>query len=175
MEQQEQQTTRGAVTETAKEHAGAVAHDASAQVSDLVHEARGKLQEQGRAQTDRTADLLRQWSVQLRAMADGDGPQQGQLVQFARDGADRLDGYARRLSTRGFDGSIEDLTAYARRRPGMFLAGAFAAGIVAGRLARNADTKRVMQQAGEHGTEGTVTPDPDAWPQPTWAESGALA
>jgi hypothetical protein len=107
-------------------------------------------------------------------MADGEGSQQGQLVRYARDGADRLDGYARRLSTRGFDGSVEDLTAYARRRPGMFLAGAFAAGILAGRLARNADTGRVMQQAGEHGPEGSTADDPAEWPQPTWAESGAL-
>jgi hypothetical protein len=183
MEQHHQETTgssaavteRGrAVADTAKEHAGAVAHDASGQVSELVHEARDKLQVQGQAQTDRTAEMLRNWSGQLRAMAAGESAPQGQLVRYARDGADRLDGVARRLSERGFDGSLEDLTAYARRRPGMFLAGAFAAGIVAGRLVRNADTQRVMERADEAGHEPTPVQRAEDWPQPTWAESGAL-
>jgi len=48
---------------------------------------------------------------------------------------------AERLEDRGVDGTLDDLRGYARRHPGMFLAGAFAIGVVGGRVLRNMDTE----------------------------------
>ena len=45
---------------------------------------------------------------------------------------------ADRLNSKGFDGVVDDVQAFARRRPGAFLAIAAATGFVAGRLFRGA-------------------------------------
>jgi hypothetical protein len=42
------------------------------------------------------------------------------------------------VSERGFDGLVDDVQSFARRRPGVFLAAAAATGFVAGRLFRGA-------------------------------------
>jgi hypothetical protein len=61
--------------------------------------------------------------------------------------ADKVEQLARRLEQRGFDGAVQDLTNFARRRPGVFLLSAAATGFVVGRLGRGA---QVAQQ-----TEGS--------------------
>jgi hypothetical protein len=183
-----------AVADVAKEHAGVVVHDAKAQASELVHQTRERLRVQAEDQTGRAADMLQQWSGQLRAMANGsqEGPPQGQLVDLARQGADRMEAFARRLSEGGVDGNLHELTRMARRRPGMFLAGAFAVGLMAGRLAKNADAQRVRALATEGddadagwtasgGSRGappsaaTVYPQPAAVEEVTWSGPGATA
>ena len=53
------------------------------------------------------------------------------------EGAERqVEGLASRLEQRGPQGLMDDVTRFARRRPGVFLSGAVAAGFVVGRVVR---------------------------------------
>jgi hypothetical protein len=70
-----------------------------------------------------------------RPRLDGRGEQTGLAGPRAgaADGGRRAAGY---LDERGLDGAIEELQRFARRRPGVFLAGAALAGFAAGRIAK---------------------------------------
>jgi len=128
---------RGVAGEARRE-ASAVASEAGAQARNLVDEARTTLHDQAAERTDRAAGALGDLGGRFRALAEGNPDAAGDLRRYAADLGDRLDGLARRLSSRGFDGVIDDLQGFARRRPGMFLAAAAASGFAAGRLFRGA-------------------------------------
>ncbi|HEX6425378.1 MAG TPA: hypothetical protein VFZ79_17965, partial [Acidimicrobiales bacterium] len=135
----------GAATEQAKgvagearQEASAVVSEAGAQARNLVDEARTALHDQAADRTDKAAGAIGDLGSRLRALADGNPDAAGDLRRYAADLGDRLDGVASRLSSRGFDGMVEDVQGFARRRPGMFLAAAAATGFAAGRLFRGA-------------------------------------
>jgi len=122
----------------ARSEASAVVSEAGNQALALADEARSALRQQAAAGTDRAAGTLDQVAGRLRALADGDSEQAGDLQRYAHDLGDRLEGVAGRLHERGLDGVVDDMQAFARRRPGMFLAVAAGAGFAAGRLFRGA-------------------------------------
>lgn len=133
----------GQVTESAKAHAAEVTGEARQQVSNLVGETRQQLRSTANEQTDRVAELLQGFGDQLEAMARGEKPPEGALVDLVQDGATRVQDLAGRLRTGGYEMAFRDAQRFARRRPGMFLASAFGAGLLAGRLFRNVDTSEV--------------------------------
>ena len=97
----------------------------------------------------------------FRALADGDAEQAGDLQRYARDLGDRLGDVAGRMNARGFDGLVDDLQRFARRRPGVFLAVTAGAGFAAGRLFRGAkadaespSTASNVDASGPAGTAG---------------------
>lgn len=114
------------VAGTAKEQAGNVAGEATAQARDFVDELREQLQDQADVQTRRLADNVRKLSDELRVMGDSGGRESSAagVVRQMADGGHKV---AARLEERGPDGLLGDLRAFARRRPGVFLAGACAA------------------------------------------------
>jgi hypothetical protein len=59
------------------------------------------------------------------------------VAGFPRDAAVRVGDMAQRLETRGYDGVVQDVSAFARRRPGVFLAGAGLLGFAVGRIIRS--------------------------------------
>ncbi|MFB0833448.1 hypothetical protein ACX8Z9_03405 [Arthrobacter halodurans] len=139
------------VGQTAKEEAGKVAHEAKDQVSNLVAELGSDLKSQAGAQQQKVAEGLRAMSDELRKMADGsDGGTATSLVDQAAgktgDIADWLDG-------RDPGSLLEEVRGFARRRPGVFLAVAAGAGLLAGRLARGATAKDTS--TGGAGTAAT--------------------
>ena len=127
-----------AVGETAREQAGQVRQEVAHQGREVVAQATAKLQDQGRAQTRELASTVRGWADQTRALADGRPQEAAQLAPYARQAADRVANVAGKLEERGFDGALDDLQRFARRRPGVFLLGAAAAGFGVGRLLRGA-------------------------------------
>ena len=122
----------------ARSEASAVVSEAGNQALALADEARSALRQQASAGTDRAAGTLDQIAGRLRALADGDSEQAGDLQRYARDLGDRLGGVAGRLHERGLEGVVDDVQRFARRRPGMFLAAAAGAGFAAGRFFRGA-------------------------------------
>jgi len=134
----------GQVTESAKVHAAEVTDEARRQVSHLIDEGRTQLRSTAGQQSDRVAELLQGFSGQLNAMARGERAE-GPLVDLVQEGAAKVDELASRLRTGGPEMALRDVQRFARRRPGMFLATAFGAGIVAGRLFRNTDTSKLTQ------------------------------
>jgi hypothetical protein len=134
------------VASTTGEQVGNVAREASTQARAVMSEATGQLKEQASAQTGRAASGLRNAASQLEALADGRPEEAGPVADYARQATERLGALASRLEGGGVDGIVEDLQGFARRRPGLFLLGAAAAGFAAGRLVRGA-------QASQQGDE----------------------
>lgn len=123
------------VVGTVKEQASQVVGEASAQARDLLAEARGQVQEQARAQTGRLAENVRRLAHELRDMADHGKPDSTAAAAVAQiaDGGQRV---ADHLEQRGPDGLLDDVRDFARRRPGLFLAGAALAGFALGRTGK---------------------------------------
>nr|MDQ3575433.1 hypothetical protein [Actinomycetota bacterium] len=102
----------------------------------LLEETRTQLEEQAGTQMEQLAQSMRQFASQAGALADGRPDEAGPLPGYARDVAERLDGWADDIDARGLDGLVDDVKAFARRRPGVFLLGATAVGFGVGRLVR---------------------------------------
>jgi vacuolar-type H+-ATPase subunit H len=122
----------------ARGEAAAVVSEAGTQARALADEARHALRQQASDGTSRAAGAVDQLAGNLRALAEGNTEQAGDLQRYVRDLGDRLGGVAGRLQERGLDGAVDDVQSFARRRPGLFLVAAAGAGFAAGRLFRGA-------------------------------------
>jgi hypothetical protein len=137
------------VAGTAKQEAQNVASEAQFQARSLLDDATTQVSEQSRVQRDRLVGTLHSVSQDLDKMAsqtDGSGVAADlvrQVSQRTRSIGDHLDG-------REPNEILDDVRQFARRRPGTFLLGALAAGVVAGRLARGA-------KAAKDGSNVTTT------------------
>ncbi|HYH48814.1 MAG TPA: hypothetical protein VEG38_04630 [Acidimicrobiia bacterium] len=121
----------------AKEQARTMAVNATDGARDMVQHTVGELRTQADDQARRVALGVRSTSEQLKALSEGDTEGAGPIGDYVRDGADRLARLAERLENRGWDGVLADVGRFARRRPGVFLAGAMTAGFFVGRFLRN--------------------------------------
>jgi len=142
------------VTETASRDARQLASSARNQVDrvkgevaaqgrGLVEETRSQLESQAQGQARRMAGALRQLGSEAEALAEGrphDAPTVADYVWRAagrlQEAADTFAGMADGVEDRGLQGMAEDLSAYARRRPGAFLIGAAVMGFGVGRMVR---------------------------------------
>jgi hypothetical protein len=125
------------VAGTAADQASQVGREARRQARDLIGQARGQVTEQARNGQNQATQGLRSLANKLHEMADS-GQQQGPASDLAKQAADKLGDIAEWLSRREPGDLVEEVRALARRRPGAFLLGAAAAGILAGRLTRGA-------------------------------------
>jgi hypothetical protein len=138
------------VAGVAQDEARRVASEATSQVQDLMGQATSALDEQSRTQRDRLVDTLRGFGDDLEKMASqGEG---GLAADVARQVADRAHAVSSRLDGREPRDLLDDVRGFARRKPGTFLLGALAAGMVAGRLTRGA--KASHDGSGSRGTTG---------------------
>lgn len=149
-------TQAGELASTAKDSAASVAHaaagearsvfdEATGRAKDLASDATRELRLKADEEAVRVAGGLHDFGRQLRSMADAG--ERGLLTDLVRDGADRAERFAGRLDDGGLDGVLDDARRFARSRPGLFLLGAAAAGVVAGRVARNSDRQALAQAA----------------------------
>ena len=136
----------GQVVQQAKQEAAHVAGEAREQARNLYEDARGQVREQASSQTDRMAGGVQQLAAGLQALARGDTDAAGPLGGYAEQFGTRLDEFGRRMQDLGYEGILEEAKRYARRRPGTFLLGAAAAGLVVGRAVRG---ERDRQQASQ--------------------------
>ena len=142
------------VASEAAQQATEVTRQATDQARQFVGEAQSQLKEQATAQTQRAASGLADVGRQIRALSEGRSEGAGAAADAARQLADKVEELAGRLEQRGFDGTVEDLRDFARRRPGMFLLSAATAGFLAGRLGRGA------QAAGGDQSTAPAAPAP---------------
>ncbi|MEQ4300085.1 hypothetical protein ABNF97_01615 [Plantactinospora sp. B6F1] len=127
-----------------------IAAEAGRQAQNLMGQASGQLKEQAGAQQQRAASGLRALGDELRAMSErSDHPGVG--TDLVRHAAERVQQAAHWLDQREPGMVLNDVRNYARRNPGIFLAGAAVAGVIAGRLTRTRDTLQ----------GGTSGPHPD--------------
>lgn len=146
----------------AQEEASTVASEAATQarsvVNDAVSQVGAQMTEQSKEQKAKLADTLRTFGDDLDSMRSSASP------GLAADLTRQVSGYARTVSdhlqSREPGELLDDVRSFARRRPGTFLLGALAAGVVVGRLARGAAdgiaAASAFEQAGGTGT-GTGT------------------
>jgi hypothetical protein len=123
------------VMSVAKSEAGNVADEAKYQARDLLNQAQDELRQQASHQQVRLSQGLRSVGDDLHQMASASDTQ-GVASDLVRQVARRTHSAAGWLSERDPEGVWRELKSYARRRPGMFVAGAIVAGVVAGRLTR---------------------------------------
>lgn len=133
---QETASSAGAVGHTAKAEATQVAHETAYQAKDLIRQSRQELMEQASAQQDRAAQGLRSLHEELGSLASkSEDPGLG--TDLVRQAADRAGALADYLGHRDPGSLLEEMKSYARRKPGVFLAVAAGAGLLAGRLTRS--------------------------------------
>lgn len=151
------------VASVAMEEAVQVAAEAKEQVRGVMDDAMTQIQEQGQVQRDRLVETLRSLSTDLERMA-----QQSSATSLASDVARQVADRSRELSSR-LDGRdpneiLDDVRAFARRKPGVFLLGAVVAGVAVGRLARGAKeatgNPTQQQQLSAPAPVGTPTTSP---------------
>lgn len=125
------------VAQTAMGDARDVLGEGKAQARNLVGEARDQLRDHAGEQQRNAVTNLRSLGDELRSMANG-SDREGVASELVAQAADRTHGAADWLDGREPEDLLEELRRLARRRPGAFLLGAVAAGVVAGRLTRGA-------------------------------------
>jgi hypothetical protein len=118
--------------------AKAVATQARQQLDGLFAQSRDELRQQAERRGSQAASQLKTLSQQVTALADGRPQEAGPLVNYLDDAQSQIQRLASRLEEGGPQGVLDDVTSFARRRPGLFLAGAVGAGFLIGRVARAA-------------------------------------
>jgi len=120
-----------------RDGAARVTAEAKTQTQGLVTEARAQLSEQAGAQQTRVAEGLRSLSDELSTMvnsSDGTGMAHDLVQQLAS----RAGSVSSWLDTRDPAALLQEARTFARRKPGAFIFFAVTAGVLAGRLTRNA-------------------------------------
>ncbi len=141
------------VAGVAGEQAGQVASEATQQVKHLVAQTRGELTEQAASQQQRVASGLRSLSKELDAMARG-SEQSGMATDLVHQASDRTNAVASWLEQREPGHVVDEVTRFARQRPGTFLALAAGAGLLVGRLGRS------LKEATDDSSQGTAPRTP---------------
>lgn len=143
------------VAGVAREEAASVASEAVDHarnlVGDAVHQISDQVGEQSRSQRDRLSGTLQSLGDDLEKMATDSGAS-GLAADLAREVAERAHAISAHLDGREPGELLDDVRSFARNRPGTFLLGALAAGVVAGRLARG------VKDGAEAASGASVTP-----------------
>ena len=164
-------TEQGSTTDAAKQHAGNVAStagdqaknvagEAKSQARNLASETQNQVREQAGVQKTKAAGGLRSLSDELQSMSQGTNGQSGMASDLARQASEKARDLASWLDSREPGDLVTEIRDLARRKPGTFLLGAAAAGVLAGRLTRSAvDVKRDDTSSAD-GTTGYDTATP---------------
>lgn len=134
---------------TVKEEAGNVKKTVGSEARRLMGQVSSEVSSQASQQQKKAAGGLRSVGDQLRTMAQS-SEQSGMASDIVSGAASRVDSVASWLDERDPGSIVDEVKGFARRRPGVFLAIAAGAGIVAGRL-----TRALMSDRDE--TEGGLT------------------
>jgi hypothetical protein len=142
------------VADTARTEAGNVVDEARQQVSVVTDEAQRQLRGQAHEQTQRLGGALGGLGDRLQALADGRPEEAGPIGEYAETIAAQTRDIAGRIEDLGFDGVLNEVQRFARRRPGAFLIGAAVAGFASARLGRGA--KEADSGRGPDGRAGAA-------------------
>lgn len=127
------QETVGVAKDKAMETVG----EARSQARALLDQSRTELSDQASSQQQRLAGGIRSLSSELSSMASGEAPEQGLATDLARQVSSYLERVGGWLEDREPGDVLDEVSRFARRRPGAFLAIAAGLGLVAGRVARS--------------------------------------
>lgn len=160
--------------ETAKQQAGEVASEAVNHARALLDQARGEITGQGSAQKERATSGLRSLADELTGLVEGNPSNGGAVSGLARQASDTVRNAADWLESREPGDVLDDVRRFARQRPGMFLLGAAALGLVGGRVTRSlaAEAHDDSDSAGDSISRGYTTGTPAGTGTGTTAGTG---
>ena len=123
------------VASTATDQAKQVAQETQRQAKDLLEQGRTQVKDQVVTQQQKAGQSLSSLAQELRSLANGTsegapGPARDLLEQASSS----VESFASMLQNREPAQLLDDVRSFARRKPGLFLLGAAAAGVLAGRL-----------------------------------------
>jgi hypothetical protein len=124
------------VADVAKDETRAVADETRYQVRRLTDQLGSEVRQQAATQQSRAAQGIRSVGSDFSQMAEGGAPTSGYANDLVRRAGRKADEVAEWLDSRNPDDLLQEVKSFARRRPGVFLAIAVGAGILAGRLTR---------------------------------------
>jgi hypothetical protein len=155
------------VSQVAAGQASQVGGEVSTAAEKLVDDAKAQLRQRAETQLGQLAEGLNVLNRQTRALAQGRLDEAGPLVDYVREGADRLGDLTERIHKGGLDGVVSDIKRFARMRPLVFLSGSALAGLAVGRLVRNeaaaVQGRRVQKEStGEETAGASAALGPDA-------------
>jgi hypothetical protein len=147
--------------EVARDEASGVVTEARRQGRNLLRQAQDQMLEQAARGQQRVAGELISLGDELRSMADR-ADRDGPAGDLARTTASRAHSAGQWLDSREPRQVLDEVQAFARRKPGLFLAMAAGVGLVAGRLTRG------MQAAASDGSSAApAAPEPGEIPTPS--------
>lgn len=160
------------LADVAKSEAQSVATDAKEQARNLMDDARSQVEEQSRGQLDNLVSTLQAFADDLERMARGEGADAGLAQDVVRQVSEKAKDFSSQLRGKEPAEVLDQARDFARRRPGTFLLGALAAGVVAGRVTRGAKDAKSSSSASASTpatTEFQAAPPvaPPAGPPPT--------
>jgi hypothetical protein len=149
------------VAQQAKEQAKNLANEAKDQTMKVAEQARDQVQELVGRQKDEAAERLGSVAQALREAGRKlqEGDQSGDFGRYADRAAEqveRLSGYLRDNDLRGF---VRDTESFARRRPEVFLGGAFLAGLTLARFLKSSAPERPGHGPYSAGYRASTYPD----------------
>jgi hypothetical protein len=145
------------VADTVKEQAKSVTAEAGKQAKDLLSQAQSELGEQAAVQQQRVASGLRSVAQELHTMADG-STEPGIATDLAKQAGDKAHQVAQWLDNRDPGALLDEVRAFARQRPGAYLALALGAGVLAGRLTRGLTADRADDATTSASAPGVAAP-----------------
>jgi ElaB/YqjD/DUF883 family membrane-anchored ribosome-binding protein len=155
----------GDVASTAVDSAKQVAEESKNQARNLVGEARNQLQDHAKTQHQNLTSNLNSLADELNSMSRN-SDQHGPASDLVGQAGERASDLARWLESREPGDLVGEVRNFARRRPGTFLIGALAAGVLAGRLTRGVIAVHQSDDSSSPGgTNGVAAPTPTASPQ----------
>ena len=144
----------GQVASTATDQAKEVAHETQRQAKDLLAQGRSELTNQALAQKQKAAEGLNSIASQLRGLADGSSEgAPGPVRDLLEQASSSVESFASMIENREPAELLEEVRRFARRKPGMFLLGAAAAGVLAGRLTSGVKAVHTDSGSGSGGTD----------------------
>ncbi|NIH85734.1 hypothetical protein [Amycolatopsis granulosa] len=171
------------VAGTAADQAKEVASEAQRQARNLTEQGADQLREQARKSQQKAAGNLHSIADQLGQMSDRSDS--GIAQDVVREVAQRAKKVASWLDSREPGDLADEVRDFARRKPGLFLAGAAVAGLLAGRLTRGVAAAVSDQGGGSApqprtpadtpattGTPAQAATPPAAAPTPTTPATG---
>ncbi|WP_424188021.1 hypothetical protein ACOBQX_08905 [Actinokineospora sp. G85] len=154
------------VADTAKDRLGDVVSESKTQAANLAGDVHQRLTEEARKQTGRAGEVLGAWADDLGQMArrsEQDSPARVAVQQLSEHGKQ----LAEKLRGGEPEQLLDDVRAFARRKPAAFLLGSALAGFAIGRLAKGlsaanqntASPAQVTPDQGRHAATPAPAPE----------------
>jgi hypothetical protein len=157
------------VASTAADQAKQVAAETQRQAKDLLEQGRSQLKEQAVSQQQKAAQGLTSLAQELRGLADGSSSgAPGPARDLLQQASGMVENFADRLQNREPAELLDEVRNFARRKPGLFLLGAAAAGVLAGRLTRG--VQAAHSDSSGNGSAGYRSQTNYVDPAPTYSD-----